>query len=61
MLGWEGYKILALTRNKDISFMEMRKGLSSFPDKADRNEDLDMYIDIDMCKPPKLKSNENAS
>ena len=61
MLGWEGYKILALTRNKDISFMEMRKGLSSFPDKADRNEDLDMYIDIDMCKPPKLKSNEDAS
>ena len=55
MLGWEGYKILALIRNKDMSCEDMRKGLSSFPIKEERHADLNVYIDVDMCKTPQSR------
>ena len=61
MIGWEGYKILALSRNRDIPCEEMRKGLDSFPTKEERNEDLNVYIDVDMCKPPSLVSASDSS
>ena len=53
MLGWEGYKILAISRHADIELI--RKGSSCFP--SVRNVDLDAYVDSPVCIPLTSKNN----
>ena len=48
MIGWEGYKILAIS--KRVDYEEIRKSVMNFPEV--RNEGLLKYIDVSMCRPP---------
>ena len=49
MLGWEGYKLLAISRGAGVKPEDIRIAKSNFP--VDRNQNLDDFCDVSMCKP----------
>jgi len=49
MIGWQGYKILAITRNNFTDLESLRKARKNFPEE--KNLDLDLYTAIQMCSP----------
>lgn len=49
MIGWQGYKILAITRNNFMDLETLRRARKNFPEE--KNVDLDLYTAIQMCSP----------